>query len=78
MKTISPAHLLLLGVSGLVLFVLIPTISRALGISDTGAVANVVFLIQAAAGFGGLIAIVLGGRGLLRRRGQAEGSAELR
>lgn len=60
----SSSHkpLIIAGLAGLLLWFLVPTISRALGVSDDGALANGLWLVQTALGFAGVIALIAGVR----------------
>lgn len=62
----SSRRLLLVGAIGLVLWFLLLTLRRAEGISTEGGGANIVFFVQTACGFGGIVAIIAGLRA--RRR----------
>ncbi len=59
---LSPKQLLTLGVIGLISWFVIPTITRAFGVADTGALANGFFLIQTLIGFGGIVSLFVGAR----------------
>lgn len=54
--------LFIAGIAGIVLWFLIPTVSNALDVSNEGALANGLFLIQTAVGFAGIIALVAAAR----------------
>ena len=51
---------IVLGVIGLAIFVLLPTLSRAAGWANEGAAANVRWLVQVVIGLAGLAALVYG------------------
>ncbi len=61
-KSAPHKSLLVVGIAGLVLWFLIPTISNALDVNDKGALADSLWLIQTAVGFGGIIALVAAAR----------------
>ena len=61
-RSSSHKPLIMAGLAGLLLWFLVPTISRAFDVSDQGALANGLFLVQTALGFAGVIALIAGVR----------------